>query len=119
MSKVVRAIASIMLAASGGGCWIGPLDNPAQYVQRSDTITASAGNAKDVNAATHTVDPWPPSVADRKIPANGARMTRSVDRYQAGQAGAASQTGPQVIGIPVGAAAPSSTSSSTAGSPPQ
>lgn len=120
--KFIRTIASIVFAATVGGCWAGVYEDPAaEYIRRTDTITTSAGNAKDINAATHVIDPWPRRVANRHIPANGARMTRAVERYQAGQgAGAASQTGPQVIGIPVGAATPpnSSTTGST-GAPPQ
>jgi len=66
-----------------GGCWSGIYENPAaQYVNRSDTITLSAGNAKDVNAATHVIDPWPPGVGNRRIPASGGRMVGAVERYQ-------------------------------------
>jgi hypothetical protein len=53
-----------------------------QYFQRSDSVTVDAGNAKDVNAASHVVDPWPPYVRDRRIPGNGARMTGAIQRYQ-------------------------------------
>ena len=38
-----------------------------RYVQRSDTITMSAGDAKQVNAVTHTINPWPSYVGDRRI----------------------------------------------------
>jgi hypothetical protein len=116
--NVIRAIAAVALAASTGGCWAGVYEDPAaEYIRRTDTITASAGNAKEVNAATHVIDPWPRHAADRRIPVNGARMTRAVDRYQAGQIGSTqSQTGPQVIGVPVGAATPSL--STTPATPP-
>jgi hypothetical protein len=53
-----------------------------QYFQRSDTITIGAGNAKEVNAASQILDPWPRYVRDRRIPANGARMTGAIQRYQ-------------------------------------
>ena len=52
MRKIIRAV--LLLAAAGalGGCWF-PYENPSDpYVQRTDKITLSAGNAKDVNAAT-------------------------------------------------------------------
>ena len=55
------------------------------YLQRIDGVTAGAGNAKDVNAITHIIDPWPPYVANRRIPANGERMTGAVDRYRRGR----------------------------------
>ena len=54
----------------------------AQYIQRSDTVTLGAGNAKDVNAATHVIDPWPPYVGNRYFPTNGQRMSDAVERYR-------------------------------------
>jgi hypothetical protein len=79
-----------MLAATLGGCWSGIYENPAaQYVARTDTVTLSAGNAKDVNAATHVIDPWPRYVKNRRIGGNGERMVGAVQRYQRPQAGRA------------------------------
>ncbi len=120
MMKFIRIAASIMLAATGGGCWRSAYEGPAaQYLHRIDTITLNAGNAKDINAATHTIDPWPRHVADRRIPGNGERMTHALDNYRAGPPAAAqSQAAPQVIGIPVGAATPTATPGG-AGGPPQ
>ena len=88
--SIARSLGSLILAAALsaalGGCWSGLYENPAaQYVNRSDTITLRAGNAKDVNAATHVIDPWPRYVADRRIPANGERMVGAVQRYQRAQ----------------------------------
>ena len=34
-------------------------DEMDRYYQRSDTITLSAGDAKQANAVTHTINPWP------------------------------------------------------------
>jgi hypothetical protein len=56
-----------------------------QYLQRIEGITASVGNAKDINAVTHMIDPWPRYVRNRRIPANGERMTGAVDRYRQGR----------------------------------
>jgi len=56
----------------------------AQYIQRSETITLGAGNAKDVNAATHVIDPWPPYVGNRFFPSDGQRMSDAVERYREG-----------------------------------
>jgi len=120
MAKISRSIASIALAATCGGCWGPNYEGPAaQYVNRSDTITLSAGNAKDINATTHTIDPWPRRVANRRIPGNGERMTHAIGNYRGGPP-AANQgpSGPQVIGIPVGAATPTSSPGATGG-PPQ
>jgi hypothetical protein len=47
-----------------------------------DGVTASAGNAKAINSATHIIDPWPPYVANRRIPANGERMVGAMERYR-------------------------------------
>jgi hypothetical protein len=114
MMKMARTIAAVALAAGCGGCWNGVYENPgAEYLHRSDTITLSAGNAKNVNAATHIIDPWPRNVANRKIPGNGERMAHAVEHYKSGQApGSSGQTGTQVIGIPVGSATPSQNSGS-------
>ena len=57
-------------------------DNVTQYVQRSDKITLSAGNANDANVAIHTIDPWPRASANRNIPANGERMAGAHERYR-------------------------------------
>ena len=54
------------------------------YFQRKDTIISGAGDARDVNAATHVIDPWPRYVGNRRIPANGDRMSRAVERYRQG-----------------------------------
>ena len=90
--RIARSLGGLMLAAALavalGGCWSGIYENPAaQYVARSDTVTLGAGNAKDVNAATHVIDPWPRNVRDRRISGNGERMVGAVQRYQRPQAG--------------------------------
>jgi hypothetical protein len=107
--NIIRAILSIALAACLGGCWTGVYQDPAaQYIHRSDTITLSAGNAEYINRATQVIDPWPRGVNNRRIPGDGKRMTRAVERYQSGPGSPdQSQAGTQVIGIPVGAATPS------------
>jgi hypothetical protein len=80
MRNVVRTLALIAGGLALSGCW--PYGNEgAQYFYRSDTITLSAGNAKDVNAATHVIDPWPRYVANRRIPANAERMVGGIQRY--------------------------------------
>ena len=92
--SMARAFGSLMLAAALGGCWSGIYENPAaQYVARTDTVTLSAGNAKDVNAATHVIDPWPRYVNNRRISGNGERMVGAVQRYQRPQTGRATGQG--------------------------
>jgi hypothetical protein len=103
MYKIVRTLACIAAATAAAGCWPGPYGyNGAQYIHRSDTITLSAGNAKEVNAATQVIDPWPRNVGDPRIPANGERMVGAVQRYQ--RSGAARTQGQ--IGQPTGPGGP-------------
>ena len=56
-------------------------DDPfSDYLQRSDTILLGAGNAKDANAAIHTITPWPPYVGNTHIPIDGRRSVGAVER---------------------------------------
>jgi hypothetical protein len=83
----MKVLAALFLAAAAlqvGACSLYGDDELTRYIQRSDKITLSAGDAKDVNATTHTIDPWPRGVGDRRIPANGERMVRAVERYRKG-----------------------------------
>jgi hypothetical protein len=69
-------------AGSGALAWD---QNPfAMYFQRSDSITLWEGDAKAVNSATHVIDPWPRYVGNRRIPVNGDRLSRAVERYRQG-----------------------------------
>jgi hypothetical protein len=53
-----------------------------EYLERSDTITLGAGDAKEANTATHVIDPWPRYAGDRRIPGNGERMSGAIERYR-------------------------------------
>jgi hypothetical protein len=65
-----------------GGCYgLAGHDEVDRYVQRSDTITMSAGDAKQVNAVTHTIHPWPRYVGDRRIATDARRVGAAVTRY--------------------------------------
>jgi hypothetical protein len=109
MSNIIRTFAISAIAAAAAGCW--PYGNEgAQYFHRTDTVTLSAGNAKDVNAAVHVIDPWPRQVGNRRIPANGDRMVGAMQRYQGKQTGRG-QT-------PVGATAGPTDASTPASVPP-
>ncbi len=56
------------------------IDDPfSDYLQRSDTILLGAGNAKDANAAIHTITPWPPYVGNTRIRVDGRRAVDSVE----------------------------------------
>src|SRR5262249_59211820 len=70
------------LASSAAWAWD---QEPFQMsFQRSDKITLWEGDAKAVNAATHVIDPWPRYVGNRRIPVNGDRLSRAVERYRQG-----------------------------------
>jgi hypothetical protein len=57
------------------------VDDPfSDYLQRSVTISLGAGNAKDANAAIHTIHPWPPYVGDKHIYVQGRQAVDSVER---------------------------------------
>jgi hypothetical protein len=80
--RIARILAWIPATAVLGGCWGTVTENPAaEYVRRTDTITMSAGEAKNVNAATHIIDPWPRYVGNRRIPGDGERMATAAQRY--------------------------------------
>jgi hypothetical protein len=53
-----------------------------EYSQRIETVTPWAGDAKNTNAAIHTIDPWPSYAGNRRIPGNGERMSGAVERYR-------------------------------------
>src|SRR5262245_4160725 len=75
-------LASILAALLAGGCsGLWGDDEFERYAQRTDRITLSAGDAKEVNTAAHMLTPWPPGVGDRRILADGPRMQRAIERY--------------------------------------
>ena len=84
-------LSCVLVAGSCGASVAG------QYLNRTDTITTSAGDAQDVNTAIQTIDPWPRNVGNRRIPANGERMSGAIQRYRSPpQLGGSSGTaGPQ------------------------
>ena len=72
----------VVAALSLGGCYgLAGDDEMSRYLQRSDTMTMSAGDAKQVNAVTHTIHPWPRYVWDRRIATDARRTTGAVQRY--------------------------------------
>jgi hypothetical protein len=57
-------------------------DEFGHYFQRIDPVSVVSGDAREVNAVTQIIDPWPPYARNRRIPANGQRMVGAIDRYQ-------------------------------------
>jgi hypothetical protein len=73
---------ALVLALVGiglSGCYE---DDRYRYLAHSDTITLGAGNANAVNAATQTVDPWPPESKDARIDQDGKRAHVAIKRYE-------------------------------------
>jgi hypothetical protein len=79
MTKSYLAILAVLPL---GGCYgLYGHDEVDRYFQRSDTITMTAGDAKQVNAVTHTIHPWPRNVGDRRIAYDARRVGAAVTRY--------------------------------------
>ena len=84
-------IAVILRVVMFGGCWwwwecsgLWGDDEFQHYIQRTDRMTMSAGDAKEVNAVTHMNSPWPRGVGDRRIVTDSTHMQRALDRYRRG-----------------------------------
>ena len=77
----IRLLAIIPSLALGGCYGLYGHDEVDRYFQRSDTITMTAGDAKQVNAVTHTIHPWPRNVGDRRLAYDARRVGGAVKRY--------------------------------------
>jgi hypothetical protein len=82
-------IAAILRLVMFGGCWwwwecngLWGDDEFQRYAQRSDRMTMSSGDAKEVNAIAHIPTPWPRGVSDRRIASDSAHMQRALDWYR-------------------------------------
>src|SRR6516225_5820640 len=81
---IITFVVLIGASFAGSAALAWDQDPFAMYFQRSDKITLWEGDAKAVNAATHVIDPWPRYVGNRRIPVNGDRLSRAVERYRQG-----------------------------------
>jgi hypothetical protein len=64
-------------------CLALPWDDPfEQYLARKNGVTVGAGNAKEINSATHVGDPWPWYARHTRLPGTGERMSGAVERYR-------------------------------------
>ena len=64
-------------------CCVAFADDPFEdYFQRKDGVTLGGGNAKEINSATHIIDPWPWYARNTRIPADAGRMSGAVERYR-------------------------------------
>ncbi len=58
------------------------LAGSGEYLSRSDTVTLSAGNAKDSNNAIQAPTPWPRGVNNTRIPGDGERGVIVYKKWQ-------------------------------------
>jgi len=68
-------VAAVLLAAMLGGC-------SDLYWDRRDSVAFYAGDAPASNIAIHTIDPWPPEAAKRRLSTNGELMQKAAERYR-------------------------------------
>ena len=96
---------TVVAALSLGGCYgLAGDDEMSRYLQRSDTITMSAGDAKQANAVTHTIHPWPSNVGDRRIVVGAAKTGGAIARYRSGSQPRDPLPAISGEGLPLGAA---------------
>jgi len=60
------------------------------YLDRRESVYFGAGNAQEVNAATHIINPLPPESADKYLLINGQLVQQSVSKYRTGKVGESS-----------------------------
>lgn len=85
MTRTGALAAAALLSICCGAALAGEIyqyDIVGPYLRRTDSITAGAGNSKEVNSVVHMLDPWPPYAGNRRIPGNGERMSGAVERYR-------------------------------------
>jgi hypothetical protein len=74
---VIRASPAAVL------CCLAFADNPfEEYFQRKNGVTFGGGDAKEINSATHIIDPWSKYSRNTRIPGDGARMQGAIERYR-------------------------------------
>ena len=79
---MIRNCSVLLIALPLAGCYgLYGNDEFDRYVQRSDTITMSAGDAKDVNAVAQTIHPWPAYVNNPRLAYDARRAGGAVTRY--------------------------------------
>ncbi len=99
--RITKTTFVLAAALTIGGAW----PAFAQYLNRTDTITTSAGDDQDVNMAIQTIDPWPRHVGNRRIPGNGERLNGAIQRYRSpGQGAGAAAAAPAGTAAAAGAA---------------
>jgi hypothetical protein len=79
---MLRNCSVLLIALPLAGCYgLYGDDEFDRYFQRSNTITMTAGDAKQVNAVAQTIHPWPYYVGDRRLAYDARRAGSAVQRY--------------------------------------
>jgi len=77
------ALSPFVLFGALGGCAQTELAHG--YLDRSDAIALSAGDANASNIAIQMVDPWPVYAGNKNIAFNGQRAQAAIERYRNNQ----------------------------------
>jgi hypothetical protein len=95
--RSVIAISSLVASLAVAGCssTIGFDDPFGDYLQRTALVSTTGGDSQAANTAMQTATPWPRYANDTNIPANGARMTAVIKRYESGSSGESASGGAQ------------------------
>ena len=68
------------------------------YFDRRNTLTLSAGDAVATNAATQTIDVWPPYAGEQRIVSDGHKIQGAVERYRTNKVTQPVGTGTSSVG---------------------
>jgi hypothetical protein len=86
-SVIAISFLAALLPVAGCSSTVGFDDPSADYLQRTALVATSGGDSQATNIAMQTATPWPRYANDTNIPANGARITKVITRYESGSAG--------------------------------
>ena len=87
-SVIAISFLAAFLTVAGCSSTVGFDDPFADYLQRTALVSTTGGDSQAANIAVQTPTPWPRYANDTNIPANGARITKAITRYESGSAGA-------------------------------
>jgi hypothetical protein len=87
-SVIAISFLAAFLTVAGCSSTVGFDDPFADYLQRTALVSTTGGDAQAANIAMQMATPWPRYANDTNIPANGARITKVITRYESGSSGA-------------------------------
>lgn len=117
-SALAISFLAAFLPVAGCSSTVGFDDPSADYLQRTALVSTAGGDSQATNTAMQTATPWPRYSNDTNIPANGARITKVITRYESGAASAsASDSATQSGASPGGSGGSGPTNGPSAGMP--